>query len=141
MALSALLTSESGFPVGRRRMPAGQDPPYYLIQLVDYATSGAPLADEHEDASLVYQVTSVSGPDPDVPGSSGDQDQTEWLADKARTVFLGRDPGTGLWLHPITIPGATVFGRSLEMEPGGTNDPPDAIISDVQRFRFDLTPA
>jgi hypothetical protein len=31
--------------------------------------------------------------------------------------------------------------RAVEIEPGGTSDPNDAIINDVQRFRFDLTPA
>lgn len=141
MALSALLTSATGLPVGRGALPPGQDPPYYVLRLVDHSTSGAPLADDNEDASLVYQVDSISGPDPDISGSTGSEDQAEWMADKARQILLGRDPVTGLWLHALTVPGAKVIRRSLETEPGGTNDPADAIIHGVQRFRLDLTPA
>jgi hypothetical protein len=103
--------------------------------------SGAPFADENEDASIVYQITSVSGPNPDVPNSAGSMEQTEWMADKAREVFLARSPATGLWLHQLVVPGVKVMTRSLETEPGGTNDPADAIIGYVQRFRLDLTPA
>lgn len=141
MALSALLASQSGLPVGRGSMPATAGQRYYILRLVDHSTSGAPLADDNEDASLVYQLTAVSGPDPEKPGSAGSEDQIEWMADKARGIFLGRDPGTGQWLHAITVPGATVYCRELETEPGGTNDPGDASIAGVQRFRFDLTPA
>jgi hypothetical protein len=46
-----------------------------------------------------------------------------------------------LWVVALTVAGAKVMCRELETEPGGTSDPTDAIISYVQRFRFDLTPA
>ncbi|MEU1327252.1 hypothetical protein [Streptomyces microflavus] len=141
IALAALLTSASNRPVGRGKKPPGNSQHYYLLYSLDAAVAGPPLADENEDLSPVYQVTSVSGPDPARPNSSGDPDQVEWMADKAREVFLGRHPGTGLWLHPIIVTGVKVMGRSLDVEPGGTNDPADGIISYVQRFRFDLTPA
>lgn len=141
MALSALLTSATGLPVGRGSMPTGKNPPYYLLYALPADVSGAPLADEHEDAAFVYQVTSVSGPDPSRPDSHGVADQAEWMADKVRTAILGRDPATGLWLHTLTIPGAKVIGRSLDVEAGATNDPADAIMSYVQRFRLDLTRA
>ncbi|MDK0525006.1 hypothetical protein [Streptomyces sp. ML-6] len=139
-ALAALLTSATALPVGRGRMPDAK-PPYYLLYSLDTGLDGPPLADTHDDISLVYQVTSVSGPAPTRPGSAGTLDQAELLADKARTTFLGRDPATGLWLHPLVIPGAKVMSRTLEVEPGATTDPTDGIISYVQRFRFDLTPA
>lgn len=141
MAVHALLTSATGKPVGRGRRPGTTVPPYYLLHLVGVDTTGPPLADLHEDVSLVYQVTCVSGPDPNVQGSAGSDDQTQWLADKARTALLGRDPNTGVWLHPLTVPGAKVIGRRPETEPGGTSDPPDAIMSHVLRVRVDLTPA
>ncbi|MEV6165683.1 hypothetical protein AB0L71_27985 [Streptomyces sp. NPDC052052] len=141
MALSALLASATGLPVGRGRKPEDTIPPYYLLYAVPAAVSGAPFSDLNEDASFVYQVTSVSGPDPSDPDSHGVADQAEWMADKARTAILGRDPGTGLWLHQLVIPGARVIGRSLDTEPGATNDPSDAIMSYVQRFRLDLTSA
>lgn len=140
-AVAALLASYSDKPVGQSRMPVGAVPPYYVLYSVDTSVSGAPFADESEDMSLVYQVTSVSGPNPAVASSTGAEDQAEWLADKARRAFLERDPSTGLWLRALTVPGYTSCGRSLEIEPGGTSDPSDAIISYVQRFRFDLTPA
>jgi hypothetical protein len=140
MALSALLASATNLPVGRGNKPANTNPPYYLLYAMPADVSGAPLADEYEDASFVYQVTSVSGPDPTVQDSRGVADQAEWMADKARTAILGRDPATGLWLRTLTIPGVKVIARSLDTEAGATNDPADAIMSYVQRFRFDLTP-
>ena len=139
MALSALLTSATSIPVGRGSKPPDVAPPYFLLHTVTAQTGGAPFADLNEDSSLVYQVTSVSGPDPVKPDSHGVADQAEWMADKARTAILGRDPATGLWLHQLTIPGVRVIGRSLDTEPGGTSDQSDAIMSYVQRFRFDLT--
>ncbi|QLJ06739.1 hypothetical protein HZZ00_37535 (plasmid) [Streptomyces sp. NEAU-sy36] len=139
-ALAALLTTETGHPAGLGRMPKAE-PPYYLLYSVDTSLSGAPFTDGNEDISLVYQVTSVSGPDPKVAGSSGTLGQAERLADKARQVILRRDPSTGLWAAALNIPGAKVMCRELETEPGGTSDPTDGIISYVQRFRFDLTPA
>lgn len=141
MALSALLASATKLPVGRGNKPAGVSPPYYLLYSIPAEVSGAPLADEHEDASYVYQVTCVSGPDPTKQDSRGVADQAEWMADNARKAILGRDPATGLWLRALTVPGAKVTGRSPDVEPGATNDPSDAIMSYVQRFRFDLTPA
>lgn len=141
MALSALLASATGLPVGRGSKPPNVVPPYFLLYAMPAELSGAPLADEHEDASLVYQVTSVSGPDPSKPDSRGVADQAEWMADKVRDAILGRDPATGLWLRSLAIPGAKVTGRSLDTEPGGSSDPADAIMSYVQRFRLDLTPA
>ncbi|MEZ7005670.1 hypothetical protein [Streptomyces sp. AD55] len=139
-AVADLLRTGTGMPVGLGRMPQAQ-PPYYLLYSVATTLSGAPFADEHEDISLIYQVTSVSGPDPKTVSSTGTLDQAEWLADKARQAILRRDPTTGQWTNPLNIPGAKVIRRSLETEPGGTSDPNDAIISYVQRFRFDLTPA
>jgi hypothetical protein len=139
-ALAALLTAETGKPVGLSRMPQA-NPPYYLLYSVDTSLSGAPLADDNEDLSVVYQITCVSGPDPAKPNSSGTLDQAEWLADKARAAILGRDAASGEWTAPLAVPGAKVMCRELDTEPGGTSDPTDGIISYVLRFRFDLTPA
>ncbi|KIF66289.1 hypothetical protein HY68_36930 [Streptomyces sp. AcH 505] len=114
-------------------------PPYSLLYPLEAIASGAPFSDLNEDASFVYQITSVSGPDPTDPDSFGVSDQSEWMADKTRKAILGRDPTTGLWLNQLDIPGAKVVCRELDTEPGATNDPSDAIMSYVQRFRFDLT--
>jgi hypothetical protein len=140
------LAAASGMPVGRGRKPTDDaEPPYYLLYSVDTSVGGAPFADRNEQASFVYQITSVSGPDPDVPQSTATQDQTEWMADRARIAFLGRDPATGLWLHPMTLPGLSCMTRSLDVEfggvPGGTSEQEAAIMTYVQRFRFNLTTA
>ncbi|MEU1908358.1 hypothetical protein [Streptomyces hygroscopicus] len=139
-ALASLLGAATALPVGRAAMPA-VGPPYYVLTPVDISTSGAPYTDANEDMSLVYQVTCVSGPAPDRPASTGTLEQAEGMADKARTAILGRDPVTGQWLHPLTIPGASCMCRELETEPGATSDPADGIISYVQRFRLGLTAA
>lgn len=141
LALSALLVSATGFPVGRGRKPADTDPPYYLLHSITATLSGAPFSDLNEDASFVYQITAVSGPDPDLPESYGVADQAELLIDRARTAVLGRHPGTGLWLHPLTVPNAKVTGRGPDVEPGGTSEPSDAIMNSVLRIRLDLTSA
>ncbi|MFJ9988563.1 hypothetical protein ACIQUD_31900 [Streptomyces globisporus] len=142
MAFSALLASATGIPVGRGRKPDGNHHRYYLLHSIGATYSGAPYSDLNEDASFVYQLTPVSGPDPTRPDSYGVADQAEWMADKGREVAYGRDPATGLWLHQLVIPGARVIGRGPDSsEPGGSSDPADAIMSYVQRFRFDLTSA
>jgi hypothetical protein len=139
------LEAASGMPVGRGHKPGDRNPPFYLLYSVDTNVDGAPYTDLNEDASLVYQITSVSGPDPEIPESTADLTQLEWMADKARSTFLGRDPITGLWLHPLTVPGVSCMARRLDVEwggqPGGTSEQEAAIMTYVQRFRFDLTPA
>ncbi|MFD7980183.1 hypothetical protein [Streptomyces sp. NPDC059071] len=140
-AVLTLLTDATGLPVGRGRAPANAGLKYYVLYTLDTTLSGPPLADEHDDLTVTYQITSVSAPDPTKPGSTGSAEQTEWLADKARAALLARDPATGRWQRDLVVPGAVVMARELETEPGGTNDPADAIMSYVQRFRITLTPA
>ena len=133
------LAAGSGKPVGHGRRPDGNPTSYFILYRVDRQTSGAPFSDLNEDATLIYQVTSVSAPDPEDPNSFGTQSQLEWLEDKAREVFLGRDPVTGQWLHALAPPGMKVIGRRPDAEPGGTADPADGIMSSAIRFAFDLT--
>lgn len=139
-AVAAMLATASGLPVGRGQKPQSE-PPYYILYSLDATVSGAPFPDFNEDASLVWQVTSVSGPSSTTISSTGYQDQVEWMADKARKAFLERNPSTRQWVNTLTVPGYRDMCRELETEPGGTSDPTDAIISYVQRFRIDWTPA
>lgn len=147
MVAAVLTVASGGMAVGRGKIPPSEDgitpvvPPYYLLYALPLSLSGAPYADMNEDASLTYQVTSVSGPDPAIPQSAGDDDQVEWMADRARTALLGRDPVTGLWLYEIAPAGWKVMCRELDIEVGADSAPSDGIISYVQRFRFDLTPS
>ncbi|WP_330479860.1 hypothetical protein OG301_39295 (plasmid) [Streptomyces platensis] len=142
-ALAALLSAATSLPVGRGVLPASpaNATAYYVLTSLDSTLSGAPYADMNEDLSLVIQVTSVSAPDKTRPGSAGSLEQAEGLADKARTAFLARNPTTGQWTNPLAVSGVRCMCRELETEPGAMNDPADGIISYVQRFRFDLTPA
>ncbi|MFJ8677218.1 hypothetical protein [Streptomyces sp. NPDC093589] len=142
-ALAALLGTATGLPVGRGVLPTGpaNATAYYVLTPLGSTLSGAPWADMNEDLSLVVQVTSVSAPDKTRPGTAGTLEQVEGLADKARAAFLARNPATGQWTNPLTITGVRCMCRELETEPGAMNDPADGIISYVQRFRFDLTPA
>jgi hypothetical protein len=137
-AVAELLQQATGLPVGLSHMPKAQ-PPYYVLYSVDTQLDGAPFSDLNEDMSVVYQITSVSGPDEKVISSTGTLEQAEFMADKARAAFLRRNPVTGRWETALEVTGARVMCRELETEPGGTSDPTDAIISYVQRFRFDLT--
>lgn len=142
-ALVTLLGGATNLPVGRAVLPTGaaNATAYYVLTPLDSTLTGAPYADTNEDLSLVVQVTSVSAPDKTRPGSAGTLEQAEGLADKARAAFLARNPTTGQWANTLTVPGAACMCRELEVEAGAMNDPTDGIISYVQRFRFDLTPA
>lgn len=147
LLIASVLAEATGKPVGLGKIPTAPDgttaviPPYYILYSLPLALGGAPLADRNEDATLTYQVTSVSGPDPSIPQSTSAEDQAEWMADKARTALLGRDPATGLWLYDLAPTGWKTMCRSLEIEPGADSSAADAIISYVQRFTLDLTPA
>ncbi|MFF3547045.1 hypothetical protein ACFYXD_35070 [Streptomyces platensis] len=142
-ALAALLGGATSLPVGRGVLPASpvNATAYYVLTPLDSTVSGAPYTDLSEDMSLVVQVTSVSAPDKSRPGSVGTLEQAEGLADKARTAFLARNPTTGQWINALAVTGVRCMCRELEVEAGAMNDPTDGIISYVQRFRFDLTPA
>ncbi|MFD6149366.1 hypothetical protein [Streptomyces sp. NPDC060243] len=141
LAVATLLTTATGLPVGRGQQPLNASPPYYLLYSLDTLTSGAPFADLNEDSTFTYQVTCVSGPDPARPQSAGLADQTEWMADKARTALLARNPTTRAWLHPLTVPGARVIARLPDTETGGMADPADAIMGYALRVKIVLTAA
>ncbi|MFE1767186.1 hypothetical protein ACFW81_23585 [Streptomyces angustmyceticus] len=142
-ALATLLGGATNLPVGRAVLPsnAANATAYYVLTPLDSTLTGAPYADLNEDLSLVVQITSVSAPDKTRPGSAGTLEQAEGLADKARAAFLARNPTTGQWANPLAVAGVACMCRELEVEAGAMNDPTDGIISYVQRFRFDLTPA
>lgn len=146
-ALATLIATATGKPCGVLEIPppvppeTRVDPPYYVLYSLDADVGGAPVADENEDASFVYQITCVSGPDPTLGTSRGTTDQAEWLADKVKEKFFARDPDTGRWVHPLIVDGVSCMCRELDAEPGATSKAGDAIINYVIRIRLDLTPA
>ena len=138
-ALAAALEAGTGKPVGKGRHPDGNPDHYYILYRLPRQTDGAPYTDLNEDATITYQVTSVSARATDLPDSFGTLEQLEWLEDKAREVLLGRNPVTRQWLHPINAPGIRVLARRADVEAGGTPDATDGIMSSASRFVFDLS--
>jgi len=139
-ALAAMLADATGKAVGEGRRPDGTGlSHYYILYFITRTSSGAPFSDLNEDADLTYQITSVSGPDPDDPDSYGTQDQLQWLDDKARRAVLERDPATGGWINDLTVTGIKVMSRAHAGEAGETPDATDAIMSSAQRFTFTVT--
>jgi hypothetical protein len=138
-ALTTMLAQATNLPVGKGRRPDGNPSHYYIVHFITRADDGAPFADDNEDAELIYQIDSVSGPDPQVPDSYGTQDQVHWMDDKARAAILARNPATRAWLHPLTIPDGKVIGRRSAGGAGETPDPSDAIMSSAPRFAFTAT--
>jgi hypothetical protein len=140
-ALVALLQSATGKPVGEGRRPDGADDlsHYYILYFITRSTDGAAFSDLNEDADITYQVTSVSGPDPNEPDSYGTQSQIQWMDDKARRAILGRDPNTRRWLYDLAVPGCRVTARRSAGEAGETPDATDAIMSSAPRFTFCVT--
>lgn len=140
-SLIALLADATGKPVGEGTRPHAMADPshYYIVYFITRTSDGSPYADLNEDATLTYQITSVSGPDPADPDSYGTQDQLQWLDDHARRAILERNPVTRRWLHDMPVPGARVIGRAHAGEAGETPDATDAIMSSAQRFTISVT--
>lgn len=139
-AFVAMLATVTGKKVGEGRRPDDVGlSHYYIVYFITRTSDGAPVTDLNEDATLTYQITSVSGPDPTDPDSYGTQDQLQWLDDKARRAVLERNPTTGRWLNDLTAPGIKVMARAHAGEAGETPDPSDAIMSSAQRFTFTVT--
>jgi hypothetical protein len=86
-----------------------EDPPYgILYPIPGGGFSGSPLYHPDEDATFTYQVTSVGLRD----------DQAEWLGDRVREAFLGRD-GQGSFVHDLTVDGLAIVSREPTGPPGG----------------------
>jgi hypothetical protein len=132
-ALIALITDSTGHPCGHGRLPTAEGnplpPPYYVVHALPFVPEGAPMTDLNEDACLYYQVTCVAEQD----------DQAESMADRLRTVVLGRDPVTLQWTHPLTVDGARCYRRRADTDAGITSVPADVIVTYVIRFSFDFT--
>lgn len=143
-AVHTALTTATGRPAGIGAVPFDQNgstlpPPYYVIDLITFTTSGAPYADLNEDAYAVVQIRTVSGPSDGA--ARGTAPQAQLWADRAAAALLGRDPDTGAWTTPITVPGAAVISRALDTDMGESSDASAAIVSYDQRIRLHLTPA
>jgi len=138
-ALIAMLAQATGKPVGEGRRPDGNPSHYYIVHFITRTTYGAPYSDDNEDAELIYQIGSVSGPDPETPDSYGTQSQVQWLDDRARAAILARDPVTRAWRNPLPLPDGKVIARRESAGAGETPDASDAIMSSAQRFAFTAT--
>lgn len=135
-ALLAAIAAGTGRPCGHGVIPRDSQGtpasvPYAILDSLPGLFSGPPFADWQADAVWTYQLTAV-----------GERaDQVEWLADRSRTVLVGRSADD--WVTPLVAPGLEVIDRELVVDGGG--DPVDGnrgnIISYVQRFTITVTPA
>lgn len=115
-AVLALLRTATGRPLEMVRAPFKngdveqvEDVPYgILYPIPGGGFSGSPLYHPDEDASFVYQVTSVGLRD----------DQAEWMADKVREAMLGRDD-QGSFVHEMTVEDLVIVSREPTGPPGG----------------------
>ena len=132
LAVQAMLVSVTGRSCGYGTAPAsdaqptGNTIPYsVLYELGQVAGFGPPFGDVDADARVYVQVSSV--------GTTAEQ--VSLHADKVRAAFLDRVPGSGQFVHPITVAGARVIGRALDQEDGTT------VVSGTYTYvqRFALT--
>jgi hypothetical protein len=132
-ALQEMLAGATGKPCGLGTLPlVGGKPtpvPYTVLYPLGGTIGGAPLADQAEDAVLLYQVTAVGAR----------TDQAEWLADKVRRALLERTP-TGGWVNALGIPGVDVWARDLDAD-AGTDDTgtSDGVVTSSQRYGLSAT--
>lgn len=142
-AVKQLIEDLTGYPVGVRTVPMDPTtgnpipPPYTLIDPLDHIIDDGTLADRHTTAVSDYQATFVSGKRPTQTGSTGRDEEAQWLADRGRRVIERPADGSPGYAHPLTIPGVGCYRREAR-EAGGTQDAEDAIITSVIRYRFFL---
>lgn len=142
-AVKQLIEDLTGYPVGVRTVPmdpttgAPVPPPYTLLYPLDHTSDDNTLADRHSAAMSEYQATFVSGKRPGASGSTGRDEEAQWLADRGRRVIERPADGSPGYEHPLTIPGVGCYRREAR-EAGGTQNAEDAIITSVIRFRFFL---
>ncbi len=90
-------------------VPTGNTIPYcVLYEMGQVGGQGPAFGDSDADARVLLQLSSV--------GQTAEQASLQ--ADKARQAFLARVPGSGQYLNPITVTGATVIGREVDREEG-----------------------
>jgi len=139
----ALLASLTGFPVGRRTVPLDANgdpvpPPYTLLDPLDRVDADNTLADNNKAAVADYQATFVSGPVPGNPNSRGGDEQTQFLADRGWKVVERPADGSSGYTHALNVGAGVACWRREAKEAGGTDDPNDAIITSVIRYRLYL---
>lgn len=141
--LAALLATLTERPVGRRTVPLDDQgrpvpPPYTLLYPLDRNDDTNTLADDGGCIVVDYQATFVSGPLPGQPDSRGGDEQAQWMADRAWKVVERPTDGTTGYAHPLNVgPGVDCWRREAT-EAGGTQNPQDAIMTSVIRYRLYL---
>lgn len=143
LGFQALLATLTGRPVGLRTIPLDDvgnpvPPPYTLLDPVDRLDDDGTLADNGKAIIVGYQATFVSGPAPGEPDSRGGDEQAQWMADRGWKVIERPADGSPGYAHTINAgPGVDCWKREAR-EAGGTDDPNDAIITSVIRYRLYL---
>ena len=141
--LVSLLETLTERPVGRRNIPLDENghpvpPPYTILDPLDRVDDDGTLADNGKAAIVDYQATFVSGPLIGIPDSRGGDEQAQWLADRGWKVVERPANGSPGYLHILNVGDGVGCWRREAKEAGGTDDPNDAIITSVIRYRLYL---
>jgi hypothetical protein len=140
---TALLATLTGRPVGRRNVPLDANghpvpPPYTILDPLDRVDDDNTLADNSKATIVDYQATFVTGPTPGVPDSRGGDEQAQWMADRGWKVVERPADGSPGYAHTLNVGDGVACWRREAREAGGTQDPNDAIITSVIRYRLYL---
>ncbi|GHE80174.1 hypothetical protein GCM10014715_39440 [Streptomyces spiralis] len=129
LAVQAMLTAATGRSCGYGTAPTTDDKPTgnaipysVLYELGQVAGYGPPFGDPDADAQVYVQISSV--------GTTAEQ--VSLHADKVRSAFLARVPGSGQFANPINVAGGRVMDRTLDQEDGTTVT--SGTYTYVQRF-------
>ncbi|WP_328403994.1 hypothetical protein OHS70_34230 [Streptomyces sp. NBC_00390] len=106
--------------------PSGAQVPYSVLYPLGVTTDGPPYGEADADARVLLQLTSVAAT----------AEQAEWMADKVRSVMLGRKT-SGAYTSEITVPGCVVMQRTLDKEEGVAVA--SGVYSYVQRYVIEVT--
>lgn len=141
--LVALLETLTERPVGRRTIPLDANghpvpPPYTILDPLDRVDDDNTLADNGKATVVDYQATFVSGPLVGIPDSRGGDEQAQWMADRGWKVVERPTDGSPGYMHTLNVGADVDCWRREAKEAGGTDDPNDAIITSVIRYRLYL---
>lgn len=130
-SVRASIAAATGRPCFLVVVPEDVNPtlPYSIL----YPIAGGGFSGSYDlpdrQPAVVYQLTSVGG----------STNQAEWMGDRVRKAFLGRNDDAA-FLYPISAPaGWTIMQRSSDSGAGGVDPGEGGLYSIAERFVIWLT--